>query len=106
MATIEARKNAAGKVTSYRVEWYDKGERHRQTLPTEIAAAQWKGLLEAVKHDTQAAQTALLRQAVESLVSFLGPGHQPESFHIGSIRAALRAERVSAWRGSSRRIHR
>jgi hypothetical protein len=25
MATIETRKNAAGKVTSYRVEWYDAG---------------------------------------------------------------------------------
>lgn len=66
MATIEARKNRTGKVTSYRVEWYDKGERHRQTLPTEIAAAQWKGLLEAVKHDTQAAQTTLLRQVSKS----------------------------------------
>ena len=66
MATIEARKNGAGHVTSYRVEWYDKGTRHRQTLPTEIAAAQWKGLLEAVKHDTQAAQTALLRQVSKS----------------------------------------
>ena len=66
MATIETRKNSAGHVTSYRVEWYDKGERHRQTLPTEIAAAQWKGLLEAVKHDTLAAQTALLRQVSRS----------------------------------------
>lgn len=66
MATIEARKNSAGRVTSYRVEWYDNGTRHRQTLPTEIAAAQWKGLLEAVKHDTQAAQTALLRQVSQS----------------------------------------
>lgn len=66
MATVETRKNAAGHVTSYRVEWYDKGERHRQTLPTEIAANQWKGLLEAVKHDTIAAQTALLRQVSKS----------------------------------------
>lgn len=66
MATIETRKNVAGKITSYRVEWYDKGERHRQTLPTETAAIQWKGLLEAVKHDTQAAQTALLRQVSKS----------------------------------------
>ena len=66
MATIEARKNSAGRITSYRVEWYDKGERHRQTLPNETAAAQWKGLLEAVKHDTQAAQTALLRQVSRS----------------------------------------
>jgi len=66
MATIEARKNASGRVTSYRVEWYDKGQRHRQTLPTEVAAIQWKALLEAVKHDTQAAQTALLRQVSRS----------------------------------------
>ncbi len=66
MATIEARKNSAGRITSYRVEWYDKGMRHRQTLPTEVAAAQWKGLLEAVRHDTQAAQTALLRQVSRS----------------------------------------
>lgn len=66
MATIEARKNGAGHVTSYRVEWYDKGTRQRQTLPTEIAAVQWKTLLEAVKHDTIAAQTALLRQVSKS----------------------------------------
>jgi integrase len=66
MATIEARKNAAGKITSYRVEWYDKGKRQRQTLPTEVAAIQWKNLLVAVKHDTQAAQTALLRQVSQS----------------------------------------
>ena len=66
MATIEVRKNAAGKITSYRVEWYDKGKRNRQTLPTETAAVQWKELLEAVKHDTQAAQTALLRQVSKS----------------------------------------
>jgi len=66
MATIEARRNAAGRVTSYRVEWYDGGQRKRQTLPTEQAANQWKGLLEAVKHDTMAAQTALLRQVSQS----------------------------------------
>jgi integrase len=66
VATIEARRNAAGRVTSYRVEWYDKGQRQRQTLPTEVAATQWKNLLEAVKHDTQAAQTALLRQVSQS----------------------------------------
>jgi integrase len=66
VATIEARKNAAGRITSYRVEWYDKGQRQRQTLPTEVAAIQWKNLLEAVKHDTQAAQTALLRQVSRS----------------------------------------
>jgi hypothetical protein len=104
MATIEARRNAAGRVTSYRVEWYDGGQRKRQTLPTEQAANQWKGLLEAVKHDTMAAQTALLRQAVESLVSYLGPDYQPEAFHVDSIRAGLRADRVGSWRGSSRRI--
>ena len=66
MATIEARKNSAGRITSYRVEWYDKGKRQRQTLPNEVAAIQWKNLLEAVKHDTQAAQTALLRQVSKS----------------------------------------
>ncbi|UYM26588.1 tyrosine integrase [Arthrobacter phage Bauer] len=66
MATIEARKNAAGRITSYRVEWYDKGQRQRQTLPNEVAAIQWKNLLEAVKHDTHAAQTALLRQVSKS----------------------------------------
>ncbi|WP_028265952.1 tyrosine-type recombinase/integrase [Arthrobacter sp. MA-N2] len=66
MATIEVRKNSTGRITSYRVEWYDKGERNRQTLPTETAAVQWKNLLEAVKHDTQAAQAALLRQASQS----------------------------------------
>jgi len=66
MATIETRKNSAGHVTSYRVEWYDNGVRRRQTLPTETAAAQWKNLLEAVKHDTHAAELALLRQVSRS----------------------------------------
>jgi len=66
MATIEARRNAAGRVTSYRVEWYDGGQRRRQTLPTEGDAAKWKHLLEAVKHDTRAAELALLRQTSQS----------------------------------------
>lgn len=66
MATIEARKNKAGRITSYRVEWYDNGQRQRQTLATETEAAKWKALLEAVKHDTQAATTALLRQTSQS----------------------------------------
>lgn len=66
MATIETRKNKAGKITSYRVEWYDNGVRRRQTLATETAATKWKHLLEAVKHDTKAAETALLRQTSRS----------------------------------------
>lgn len=66
MATIEARKNAAGKITSYRVEWYDNGTRRRQTLPTEGDAAKWKHLLEAVRHDTRAAELALLRETSRS----------------------------------------
>lgn len=66
MATIEARKNAAGHVTSYRVEWYDKGERNRHSFATETEATKWKHLLEAVKHDTMTAQTALLRQVSKS----------------------------------------
>lgn len=66
MATIEARKNASGKITSYRVEWYDNGTRRRQTLPTEGDAAKWKHLLEAVKHDTRAAEMALLRETSRS----------------------------------------
>lgn len=66
MATIEARKNKSGIITSYRVEWYDKGTRHRQTLPTELDAIQWKNILEAVKSDTAAAEKALLRQTSRS----------------------------------------
>lgn len=66
MATIEARKNKAGIITSYRVEWYDKGDRRRQTLPTELDAIQWKNILEAVKSDTRAAEAALLRQTSQS----------------------------------------
>lgn len=66
MATIEARKNKAGKVTSYRVEWYDNGVRRRQTLGSEGDAAKWKNLLEAVKHDTKAAERALLREISRS----------------------------------------
>lgn len=66
MATIEARKNSAGRVTSYRVEWYDKGTRRRQTLATETDATKWKNLLEAVKHDTRAAEMALLRETSRS----------------------------------------
>lgn len=66
MATIEARKNTSGKITSYRVEWYDNGLRRKQTLGTESAALKWKHLLEAVKHDTKAAEIALLRQTSRS----------------------------------------
>lgn len=66
MATIETRKNAAGKITSYRVEWYYGGVRRRQTLATEADASKWKHLLEAVKHDTKAAEMALLRQVSRS----------------------------------------
>ena len=66
MATIEARKNKSGIITSYRVEWYDNGTRLRQTLPTELDAIQWKNILEAVKSDTAAAQKALLRQTSRS----------------------------------------
>lgn len=66
MATIEARKNKAGITTSYRVEWYDNGTRHRQTLPTELDAIQWKNILEAVKSDTKMAEAALLRQSSRS----------------------------------------
>lgn len=66
MATIEIRKNSAGKITSYRVEWYDKGVRNRETLATMEEAAKWKALLEAVKHDTQAATRAALRQSSQS----------------------------------------
>ena len=66
MATIEARKNKSGIITSYRVEWYDKGIRNRQTLPTELDAIKWKTLLEAVKGDTESAQAAILRQTSQS----------------------------------------
>lgn len=66
MATIETRKNGAGHITSYRVEWYDGGVRRRQTLPTEGDATKWKHLLETVKHDTQAAEMALLREISRS----------------------------------------
>lgn len=61
MATIETRKNAAGRVTSYRVEWYDGGIRKRHSFAVEAEAAKWKRVLEAVKHDTEAATTAVLR---------------------------------------------
>jgi len=66
MATIEPRKNAAGRITSYRVEWYEKGERKRHTVPTEADAKQWKNILEAVKNDTRAAELAILHAASRS----------------------------------------
>lgn len=63
MADVETRKNAAGQVTSYRVEWYDKGKRQRMSFKKEHAAPQWKNLLEAVGEDTRKAEAALLRQS-------------------------------------------
>lgn len=66
MANVETRKNAAGKITSYRVEWYDKGKRQRMSFKKEHAALQWKNLLEAVGEDTRKAETALLRKSSRS----------------------------------------
>ena len=66
MATIEARKNAAGKITSYRVEWYDNGTRNRHSFAIETEAVKWKHVLEAVKHDTEAATVAVLRATSKS----------------------------------------
>ena len=66
MAYIEPRRNAAGKITSYRVEWYDNGKRQKMTFKRAQAAEQWKSLLEAVGEDTKKAEAALLRQASKS----------------------------------------
>ncbi|WP_396277876.1 tyrosine-type recombinase/integrase [Glutamicibacter creatinolyticus] len=66
MANVEARKNSAGKVTSYRVEWYDKGKRTRMSFKAEHEARKWKQLLEAVGEDTKKAERALLRQVSQS----------------------------------------
>jgi len=66
MANVEARKNAAGKITSYRVEWYDKGKRTRMSFKAEHEAIKWKQLLEAVGEDTKKAERALLRQVSQS----------------------------------------
>lgn len=66
MASIEPRKNAKGQITSYRVEWQDKGTRERQSFKNEGQAIMWKNLLEAVGEDTKKAETALLRQTSKS----------------------------------------
>lgn len=60
MASIETRRNAAGHITSYRVVWRDRGEKHTQTLTSLEQAEQWKAVLEAAQHDTDRATQALL----------------------------------------------
>lgn len=61
MASIEKRKNAAGKITSWRVVWYQDGKKS-QSFKAESAALKWKALLDAVGDDAKAAERALLRQ--------------------------------------------
>jgi len=65
MATIETRKNSAGKITSYRVEWYEGGVRKRHTVPTEPDAKKWKHLIETLRSE-KAADAALLRETSRS----------------------------------------
>ena len=60
MASIEERRNAAGKVTSYRVIWRDQGTKRTQTVRTRAQAEQWQAILEAAQHDTAKAEQALL----------------------------------------------
>ena len=60
MASIEDRRNREGRVTSWRVVWREGGKRQSQTLGTLQDAQQWKALLEAAKHDSKAAERALL----------------------------------------------
>ena len=62
MASIEPRRNAAGKVTSWRVVWRDNGARQHMRFDREADALQWKALLEAAQHDTAAAEAAILRK--------------------------------------------
>lgn len=67
MASIEPRKNKAGRITSYRVVWRDKnGKKMHQSVQDEHAALQWKALLEQVDHDTKAAELALIRANSQS----------------------------------------
>lgn len=67
MASIQERKNKSGKVTSYRVLWRDKnGIQRTQSVKDQESAQQWKTLLEAVDHDTKAAERALMRSLSES----------------------------------------
>ncbi|QRQ79192.1 tyrosine-type recombinase/integrase [Glutamicibacter protophormiae] len=66
MASVEPRKNKDGKITSYRVEWTDKGKRTRMSFKTQGEADKWKALLEAVGEDTKQAERALLRQSSQS----------------------------------------
>ncbi|NWN89226.1 MAG: site-specific integrase [Micrococcaceae bacterium] len=67
MASIETRKNKAGRITSYRVVWRDKnGKKMHQSVQDENSALQWKTLLEQVDHDTKAAEMALIRSNSQS----------------------------------------
>lgn len=67
MASIEERKNTAGKVTSVRVIWRDKkGGKQYLKVSNRADAEKWKHLLEAAGHDVKAAERALLRSISES----------------------------------------
>lgn len=67
MASIEERKNKAGRTTSYRVKWRDKnGQQLNQAVKDYDSALKWKRLLEQVGHDTKAATIALARSTSQS----------------------------------------
>lgn len=66
MATIEARKNPAGRVTSWRVVWYEDGIKQKpRTFKSQQQAETWKHLVEMYKTGA-AAQKALQQQSSRS----------------------------------------
>lgn len=67
MASIQERKNKAGRITSYRVIWRDKsGVQRSQSVKDRESAEKWKTLLEQVDHDAKAAERALVRSISQS----------------------------------------
>lgn len=93
MATIETRKNKAGRITSYRVKWRDKnGVQRNQSVKDLESAQKWKALLEQADHDTKAAEKALARTLSKSPTLY-----EVADKHIG--RVIVQDDTLSKYRG-------
>lgn len=80
MATIEERKNAQGKVTSYRVVWRVEGKKHQQSTSTLQGAQEWKKIIEAAGGDLERAEIALLKSTSDT-----PPVSEIAELHIGRL---------------------
>lgn len=80
MATIEERKNAQGKITSYRVVWRAEGKKYQQSTSTLQGAQDWKKVIEAAGGDRERAEVAFLKSTSDT-----PPVAEIAELHIGRL---------------------